>query len=133
MRNWLELYGPVTGRVMIALLFITAGLDNTADFQDRVIEMGYMGLPLPEAVRAVLLAVAIAIEIIGGVLLILGLYARYAAAAIFVLTLVVSALYHPAWLQPGQMMDLLKNLAIMGGLLYVVAHGPGRYTVGHSD
>lgn len=129
MRSWLELYGPAIGRVMIALLFIAAGVDKLADFDTRVVEMGYMGVPFGELSRSALLAVAITIEIVGGLLLVLGLYARYAAAAILVFVIAVTCFYHPAWFEPRQTMQLFKNLAITGGLLYIIAHGPGRLSV----
>jgi len=132
LRSWLELYGPVIGRVMMALLFIAAGVDKLADFDTRVVEMGYMGVPFGELARGVLLALAITIEIVGGLLLVAGLYARYAAAVMLVLVVAVTYFYHPAWFEPRQTMQLFKNLAIMGGLSYIVGHGPGRFSVARS-
>lgn len=131
MRDWLEHYAPVIGRVMIAVLFIAAGVNKFLDFDTRVVEMGYMGVPFGELFRGVLLGLAIAIEIVCGLLLVVGLYARYAAAVILVFVIAVTYFYHPAWLEPRQTMELFKNLAIMGGLLYIITHGPGRFSVGH--
>jgi putative oxidoreductase len=77
-----------------------------------------------------LAVVAIIVELGGGALLILGWKARWAAGALFVFTLLAALFFHAFWAAaPDQAMmqqiQFLKNLAIMGGMLYVVVYGSG--------
>ena len=59
-------------------------------------------------------------------LLLIGFKARYAALVILLFTVVATVVFHPWWADPAEKISFLKNLAVMGGLLYVAAHGPGR-------
>jgi putative oxidoreductase len=67
-------------------------------------------------------AVAILIESLGGVALVLGFYTRWGAAALSGFLIVATWIFHGA---PDQRIHMLKNLAILGGLLHVMAFGPG--------
>jgi putative oxidoreductase len=73
-------------------------------------------------------------EVVLGAALILGIATRYAALASFVWVLVATAIAHRYWTYPaaqqaGQYNNWLKNIAIMGGTLYVFVAGAGRYSV----
>jgi putative oxidoreductase len=87
-------------------------------------------MPMTEA----LLVGAIVIELIGGLMLAVGWKARWAAWAILGFTLIASFVFHPYWSVPAeqvyaQTIQFNKNLAIMGGLLYVAFTGPGRLSL----
>jgi len=88
------------------------------------------GLPLP----AVLAVIAILIEVgVAGALLI-GWQARWAALILALFTLVAALIFHAFWASPPdqkmmQSINFFKNLAIVGGLLFVAAHGAGPYSV----
>ena len=90
-----------------------------------------MGLPLSTA----LLTFTIVLEVGGGILLILGWRARCIAAAFFVFTFLTAVIFHPFWHADAasfgaQLNNFMKNLAIMGGMLYVMAYGAGPYSLG---
>ena len=73
-------------------------------------------------------------EVVLGAALILGIATRYAALASFVWVLVATAIAHRYWTYPaaqqaGQYNNWLKNIAIMGGMLYVFVTGAGRYSL----
>jgi putative oxidoreductase len=92
--------------------------------------MASKGLPAVE----VLLALTIVLELGGGLMLLIGWKARWAALAIAGFTLLAALLFHNYWAMPEaeQMMQRLmfvKNLGIAGGLLMVFAFGPGRLSV----
>jgi len=115
------------GRVLIAAMFIPAGLSKLTGFAGTVGYIGSVGLPLP-AVGAVL---AIIVELGAGAALLLGFQTRIAAIVLAVFTLAASFFFHPFWAVPeaAKMVTTLlftKNIAIVGGLLAFAAFGPGR-------
>ena len=88
------------------------------------------GLPLPEA----LTVLTIAVEVIGGIAIIIGWKTRWAALALFAFTVIITLLYHGFWTSPAdqfrmQQTQFLKNLALCAGLLLLFAFGPGRYAI----
>lgn len=118
------------GRILLAILFVPAGFDKIGGFSGMVGYSTSMGLPLPE----VGVAVALVIELIGGLALLVGFGTRIAAIALAVFTLVASFYFHAYWALPAeqQMMQQLmffKNIAITGGLLAFAAFGAGAYSV----
>ena len=87
------------------------------------------------AMAEVLTVLTIIIELGGGLLIIVGWQARWAAAAIFLFIIPVTFIFHAFWSvtdPQAQYMDMLmfmKNLAIMGGMLMIVAYGSGPYSL----
>jgi len=130
----LKQYGPVAGRILIAALFIFAGFGKVTGLAGTAGYIASKGLPL-----ATLLAVGAAVvELGGGILLAVGFKTRWAAAAIALFTLVAAVIFHNFWGVPAdqaqnQMIHFLKNIAIVGGLLYVVVYGSGPLSVDGED
>lgn len=123
-------FGPVIGRCMIALIFLLSGFGKITNFAATAAGMAGKGLPMAE----VLLVITIAIEFGGALMIILGWKARLAAAALFLWMIPVTLLYHNFWAMPPeqqmvQQVMFLKNLAMMGAMLYIVAFGSGRFSV----
>jgi len=123
-------YLPVLGRFLLALIFVFSGWGKIAGFAGTVSYMASKGMPWPQ----VLLPGAILIELGGGLALMLGWKARWAALAMFLFCIPTTLIFHDFWALPPeqaqtQMINFLKNLALMGGLLYVVAFGPGAFSV----
>lgn len=129
--NVLNRYGSLIARILIALIFILSGFGKIAGFDGTVGYIASKGLPLPQ-----LLAIgAILVELGGGILLVLGWKARWAAAALFMFTALAALLFHNFWAVPAdqaqiQMIMFMKNISIMGGLLFVVVHGSGQLSLG---
>ena len=119
-----EQYGALVGRVLLGILFLYAaygkitGFAGTAAYMQDVIMW-----------PSVMLAIAIALELGGGISLLLGYKTRWGAWALIVFTLVASALFHNFLKDPTQIVMFLKNLSIVGGLLYVAAYGPGMLSL----
>ena len=120
----------VIARILLALMFVLAGIGKLTGLEGTAGYIASKGLPLP-----MVLAVATGLlELVAGVLLIIGWQARWAALALAVFTLVASVLFHNYWAMPAeqQMMQQLmfmKNLAVTGGLLFVFAYGAGTLSL----
>ena len=125
-----RMYGPLVGRVLLALIFIIAGFGKLTGFENTVGYITSVGLPAPQVAAVV----AIIVELGGGIMLAIGWKARWAAAALFIFTLVAGMLFHAFWSSPADQMQMqqiqfMKNLAIMGGMLYIVVYGAGPLSV----
>ncbi len=118
------------GRILLALIFVIYGFDKAfgfigGGFSGTSGAIASKGLPLPE----VLAALTILIEAGGGLMLLFGFKTRLAAWAIFLVLIPITIFFHPVWSDIGQMSSFFKNLAVMGGMLYVVANGPGAWSI----
>jgi len=119
------------GRVLLAALFIWSGFGKVSGgFEGVASGIAAKGLPVP----SVLAAIAIAIELGGGILLLIGLRARWIALLFVLFLLVITPVYHDFWNATGnavmgQKINFMKNVAILGGMLMVFAFGPGRYSI----
>lgn len=116
-------YAPFAGRVLLAILFLLAGVGKLADVQ------GFAGYLQSGGLPAVLAWPAIVFEIAVGVLLIVGWHVRYTALAAAAFCVVAGALYHNNFADQMQMIMFLKNLAIAGGFLVLAAHGAGKVAI----
>lgn len=116
---------PLAGRLALSALFIAAGYQKMTDYQGLVGAIESKGIFLPE-IAAVL---TILIELVGGIMIALGLKARWAALGIALFLIPVSYLFHPFWADQAQFNAFFKNLCIFGGMLYVAAYGPGRFSL----
>jgi putative oxidoreductase len=119
-------FGPLAARILIALIFVLSGFGKITGFEGTVGYIASKGLPLPQIAAAA----AIVVELGGGILLIVGWKARWAAGAMFVFTAAAAVLFHNFWAVPADqaqntMIHFMKNISMMGGLLYVVVYGSG--------
>ena len=120
----------LVGRILLALIFITSGLTKITGFEGTVGYIASKGLPLLQVGAAL----AIAVELGGGILLAIGYKARWAALVIGIFTLVAAYFFHDYWnadaaAKMNQQINFWKNVAITGGMLVVFAFGPGAYSV----
>jgi len=123
-------YGPLTGRILLALIFVISGYNKIVGFEGTVGYIASKGLPLAQ-LGAVL---AIVVELGAGVLLVIGWQARWAATAIFLFLIPTTLIFHGFWAAPAanlqmETIQFMKNLCIMGGMLYVMAFGAGPFSV----
>ena len=121
-----RMYGPLVGRVLLALIFIIAGFGKITGFEGTVGYMQAYNVPMTQ----VLAVLAIIVELGGGLMIAVGWKARWAAAAIFIFVLIASFIFHAFWAVPADQAQLqnimfMKNLAIMGGMLYIIVYGSG--------
>ena len=117
-------------RLLMAALFLPAGISKIGGFAGTAGYIGSVGLPLPEVGAAL----AIVIEVVAPILLIIGLFTRPAALVLAVFTLVATVFFHAYWSVPADqqfMQSLLfwKNIGVVGGLLAIAAFGAGAFSV----
>jgi putative oxidoreductase len=116
-------YLPLFGRILLGLIFVMSGITKITGFEATQQQMASQGMPL----TAILLVGAIVVEILGGLSVILGLWARAGAVALFLFLIPATLIFHTDFSQQTQVIMFLKNLSIMGGLLLVAAFGSGAY------
>ncbi|XAH25908.1 DoxX family protein [Xylophilus sp. GW821-FHT01B05] len=118
------------GRLMLAFLFLPAGVGKLLGFAGTVGYINSKGLPMPEVGAAI----ALTVEILGGLALIAGFQTRIASVVLAVFTVGAAVFFHNYWAVPEaqQMMQQInfnKNIAIAGGLLVLAAFGAGGFSV----
>jgi putative oxidoreductase len=115
----------LAGRILIGVLFFMSGLSKIAAPAATQGYIAAVGLPLP----VVAFALAVAVEVLGSALLVAGVRTRFVAAGMAVFTLATALAFHNNFADQNQMIHFMKNVAIIGGLLQVVALGGGRFSV----
>lgn len=118
-------YLPALGRLLIALIFVLSGLSKIAAPANTIAYIQSAGAPF----APVAFAVAVIVELIGGLALLVGFQTRLIAAALAIFTLAAAVLFHNNMADQNQMIHFMKNLAITGGLLQVVAFGAGAFSL----
>lgn len=118
------------GRLLLAALFLPAGLSKLSGFEGTVGYITSVGLPLP----AVAAAAALVVEVLGSVALVVGFQTRIVAAVLAVFTLVASVFFHAFWAAAPeqafvQQLLFFKNIGVVGGLLVLVSSGAGAWSL----
>jgi putative oxidoreductase len=116
---------PLAGRVGIAAIFILSGLSKLAAPAAAIGYIQSVGLPLPQLG----LAIAVLVELVGGVALVLGYRTRLVAGALAAFSIVAAIFFHAALGDQNQFIHFFKNVAIAGGLLNVMALGGGAWSL----
>ena len=116
-------YLPFVGRLMIGVPFVMSGLGKLAAYGATTAYIGAVGLPFPPLAYAV----AVAVELGGGLLLVAGYQARYVAAALALFALATAVSFHNNFADQNQMIHFLRMIA--GGLLQIAAFGAGAFSI----
>ena len=119
----MQRYLPLLGRVLISLIFLMSAFGKIADFGGTQQYMASYGMPA----TGLLLVGAIVLELFGGLSVLLGFRARWGAIALIVFLIPATLVFHTDFADRMQTIQFMKNLAIIGGLLFVVAFGPGAF------
>lgn len=119
----------LTGRLLLASLFLPAGVSKITGFGGMVGYISSAGLPFPELAAIF----ALTLEIVGSIALIIGFGTRPAALALAAFTLVASFFFHAFWAVPADQQYVtqllfFKNIAVVGGLLTLAAWGAGAWS-----
>jgi len=126
-RKMVQTKGVVIGRILIGFLFFMAGVGMITAEGGPASMVGYytsVGLPMA---GVVVWLVAI-LKIAADRMLVIGRNVGCAAGLLAAFTLLATLLAHREVADPMELMQALKNLAIVGGLMYVAAFGAGRWS-----
>jgi putative oxidoreductase len=116
---------PAIGRVLLASIFVFSGIGKLLAPAGTIAYIAAAGLPF----APLALAAAVAVELGGGLMLALGLRTRLVAALLAAFSIMTGLVFHNALGDQNQLIHLLKNFAMAGGLLQVAAFGAGAYSV----
>ena len=116
--------GALIGRILLSLIFVLDGIEKITRFSGTAGFMEHTGIS--SSIAPALLAITIVIVLIGGLMVLLGYYASVGAIIIFLWMIPVTFIFH---FETGQMIHVMKNLSIMGGLLFVAANGPDGMSI----
>jgi putative oxidoreductase len=131
------------GRLFLCAIFLGSGVNKLGDpfgTMQMMKDVGGMHKLLPQYpqvdVVMVLFFAAVTFELLGGVMVLFGFKARTGAFLLATFLVLATYFFHPVWKIPAsdpthqmQMINFLKNVAILGGLLLVLANGPGAASV----
>ena len=118
-------YLSFAGRLMIGLPFAMSGLGKLAAYGPTTEMIRAVGLPVPPLA----FAVAVAVELGGGLLLVAGFKTRLVAVALALFSLAAALSFHSNFADQNQMIHFLKNVMLAGGLLQIAAFGAGALSV----
>jgi putative oxidoreductase len=126
----LNLYVPfasdlllLAGRVLLAWIFLHEGTDLITGFDAAAAGMAKLGVPVPALVAT------IALQIVAGLAIVLGCYARAGAAALGLFCLATAALFHNNFSVRNELLHFEKDIAIAGGMFILMIHGSGRWSI----
>jgi putative oxidoreductase len=122
---WTNDGAALLGRVLLSIIFVLSGGQKLAGFSGTVAYMGAEGLPLP--IIATILAIVV--ECVGGVLVIIGYQTRLIGMVMAVWCVATALVAHRDFSNQDQMIHFLKNVAMAGGFLQLVAFGAGRWGI----
>lgn len=124
MKNSSDLAATI-GRALMSVIFLVSGLGKLAGFSGTVGYMASQGLPVPEAAASV----AVVVECVGGALVLIGYQTRAVGLVLAVWCIATALVAHTHFSAPGQQVNFLKNLAMCGGFLQLVAFGGGAWSI----
>ena len=121
--NTLNNFAALAGRIMLASIFIVAGFSKIGAYAGTQAYMEAYGVP------GLLLPAVIALEIAGGIAILVGYRTRIAAALLAGFTIAAALLFHSDFSQQMQDILFMKNVAIAGAFLVLAAQGPGLWAI----
>lgn len=113
------------GRAALSAIFIWAGIGKALAPAGFIGLLTTVGVPVPE----VAYGVTVAIELVGGLFLLIGFKPRVSALVLGVWCIVTALIAHSDFSNHDQQINFMKNVAMFGGMLQVVAFGAGRFAV----
>ncbi|MGZ3569214.1 MAG: DoxX family protein [Thermodesulfobacteriota bacterium] len=123
--EWLKAFAVLVGRILLVLIFLKSGVGKIENFQGTAQYMASYGMPYTNF----FLVGAIFFELFGSITVILGYFARFAAALLLVFLIPTTLIFHNIFVDPKMMIHFMKNVGMFGGLLVLLSYGPGRISL----
>ncbi|MFB2549791.1 DoxX family protein [Ensifer soli] len=115
----------LVGRILLSIIFITAGYGKLTAFGGTAGYFGSLGLPVPTLTTAIVIVV----ELIGGLAILAGAFTRPVAYVLALFCVASALVAHFDFADQAQSINFMKNLAMAGGFLVLAAFGPGALSV----
>lgn len=118
------------GRILVSLVFLLSGYHVFMNYHEILAQMGTLQVPYADIAVPILVVV----NLLGGLLVLLGWYTRFGAFLLFLLCVGYTYYFHPYWaVQGGEMVQHLihfvKNVGLIGALFYLMAFGAGKISI----
>jgi len=124
--EWLKGFGILIGRILLVLIFLKSGIGKIENFEGTAQYMASHGIA---PYTNFFLVGAIFFELAGSITVILGYFARFGAVLLLIFLVPTTLIFHDVFVDPKMMIHFVKNVAIFGGLLVLLAVGPGRFSL----
>jgi len=121
--KFLNNYSPFIGRVLISLIFLMAGMNKIFAYAGTQGYMQAMGVP------GALLPFVIALEVLGAIAIIMGFKTKLFAFLLAGFSVVSAFIFHLDFADQTQSIMFMKNMAIAGGFMFLVANGAGKFAL----
>ena len=121
----LKSLASLIGRVLLVLIFLNSGIGKIEHFQGTAQYMAKFGMPS----TTFFLIGAIFFELVGSITVILGYFTRVGALLLLVFLIPTTLIFHTNFADPNMKIHFMKNVAMFGGLLILLATGPGRFSL----
>ncbi|HEY5599244.1 MAG TPA: DoxX family protein [Candidatus Manganitrophaceae bacterium] len=118
-------YRFLISRILMAAIFLIAAVDKITRPAETQAYMAQFGMPM----TGLFLILAIVFEIAGGLSLLLGAYTRWGGWALVLFMIPTTLIFHANFADPNQMIHFMKNLAMIGGLIYITEAGAGEISI----
>jgi putative oxidoreductase len=124
MEGW-KAFASLIGRVLLVLIFANAGVGKIGHFEGTAQYMAKVGMPM----TTFFLLGAIFLELVGSITVILGYFTRFGALLLIVFMIPTTLIFHTHFGDPVQKIMFMKNVSMVGGILILLVHGPGRWSL----
>ncbi len=121
--KFIQQHSSFFGRILISLIFLMAGINKITGYEGTAAYMQAMGVP------SMLLPLVILTEIGGAIAIIIGFKTRFVAFLLAGFSVLSALLFHFDFSDQMQSIMFMKNIAIAGGFLFLVANGPGQWAL----
>ncbi len=123
--EWLKSFAILIGRILLVLIFLKSGLGKIGNFEGTAQSMASHGMPYTHF----FLVGAIFFELVGTITVILGYFARFGAVLLLIFLIPTTLIFHNIFRDPQMMIHFMKNVSMFGGILVLLAVGPGRLSL----
>lgn len=123
--------GLLIARVFLSAVYLFSGIDKLMHRADSIAELEALKLPQPALLRPLVIAV----QLIGGLMVLLGVHTWLGALMLLAFTALATLIAHKPFDHEGparrmQFTIALEHLAICGGFVLLMVAGPGRFALG---
>jgi len=115
------------GRILLVLIFVNSGIGKIGNFEGKAQYMAQNGMPM----APFFLVGAIFLELAGSFCIIFGWFARLGALLLVIFLIPTTLIFHTNFAEPMQMIMFMKNVSMLGGCLFILGAGPGKFSLDH--